>query len=1164
MELSTIILGLDIGKASVGFALVDKNNDYKIIKSGVRIFDAPEKPKEQTSLQKERGEYRRARSSNKNEFFRTKQVVKCLLKHKILDAEVIRKYDKSPKVKNIPKSKKKHLFYIKTAEFLFYKKSNHQDILSLRVKALSQVLSDIELARLLYSMNKHRGVTYDDIDEVREGSTASLTPDQKELKAGIKRYTEEFKGYLTVGEYLKTKHSNKFRNTDKKTKNKKNTKDYLFSVPRDDLKSEIEIIFEKQRELGSSIASKELQDEYIESFLWEKASPKYDKLVAPCIYNHNEISANKNHFTSALYIALEKLYNIRYKQKDDKDYQAFAMTQMLEVLNNSFTKKKGISYKDVIKILDLKNVEFKGVFDEENIVTNFETFVRIKEIFNLNTNPLEDLKKKDSFIRNDLTGIINILAYETKDSLKREELNKLSISDEQIEELLKIKIRGHLSYSLGVIDKLCIYMLDGNNPHDSKQKIEDEYGLKSIEKQSFLPPILNTDFPLKNNHVVLRALTQVRTVINDILKYYREKTNNPYWTFDIVTIELAREMNSKKQISSINKAISQNTKANEDAIKFCEKHNVINPNQTQILKAKLWKLQNGIDPYIWIKNDENANVDSYTLGRIKAEKLFDDGYCEIEHTLPYARSLDDSQSNKVLVKTETNQNKGDKTPYEWLSKDEFDKFEKYLREKKNYLSYGEARIRKLLNKDFRGVDGFTQKDIVNTQIISKYAGLYIQNHLQFWDNPSFDGKRRIFANNGKITTILRKSWAIGKKNRDTHLHHAEDAILVACSTPSLIKNIATFINIQTQLTSGKLTFKKFDFVLRNHKALKEHILESLMRDNFDIATLDTRNNTELKEFVSKIFKTIADKNYPYDGFRDDFKKSIKEAPVTHFVKHKTNGSIHLQTISKITDKPKKGVNIRGGIAGNDEYIRCDVFKITNDKNKVHYDFVVLTAINKGKSVEDLPTPILKENEKALFMFSVFKNELLSYSLKDKTQIKANFVKIDGSVVMREAKNIENELFKKQIKSIYSSFNKTDDVLDIKSIMEDAEVQKCLKLSLEKVSKLTSQIDKIKSLCINVSQIIESKYRLNTLFFMEQMSSMQTRELRNILIKENVIQEDMQTDNGLTKTLFITLSASGYIPATRTDGQKKLIDLKKLEINSMGQYKTIVAETRKPL
>ena len=41
-EKSHIILSLDIGKSSVGFALVDKNDNYKLINGGVRIFDAPE------------------------------------------------------------------------------------------------------------------------------------------------------------------------------------------------------------------------------------------------------------------------------------------------------------------------------------------------------------------------------------------------------------------------------------------------------------------------------------------------------------------------------------------------------------------------------------------------------------------------------------------------------------------------------------------------------------------------------------------------------------------------------------------------------------------------------------------------------------------------------------------------------------------------------------------------------------------------------------------------------------------------------------------------------------------------------------------------------------------------------------------------------------------
>lgn len=1167
---SNIILGLDIGKTSVGFALVDKEQNYKILNAGVRIFDAPETPKEQTSLQKVRGEFRRARNSNENEFYRTKQIVKCMLKYGILDIETIRNYDKSPKVKNIPKSKKKHLFYIKTAEYLFYKKSNHNNILNLRVKALYHKLSNLEFARLLYSMNKHRGVTYDDIRDVKEGSNSSLTPDQKELKSGFERYNKEYKEneskYLTVGEYLQINHSDKFRNTNPKKNGKKTkTKDYMFSIPRDDIKSELEIIFEKQRVLGNTIATKEFQDEYLENFLWEKESPKYDSLVAPCIYNSNEKSANKHHFSSALYIALEKLHNIRYKQKDDKKYQSFTQDQILEVLKNSFEKLKGISYKDMRDILSLKNIEFKGVVDESFIVINFETFIRIKKELNISINPLEDFTNSDGFINNNLIKIINILAYETKKSLKEEELKKLNYSDEVIEKLINnVKIRGHLSYSLGVVDKLCTYMLNGIIPHDAKQKIEDEYGVTYIEKELYLPPILDTDFPLKNNHTVMRALSQVRTVVNDILKYYRRETNNPLWTFDTVTVELAREMNSKKHISSINKEIAKHTKANQEAKEFCEKYNILNPTHTQILKVKLWNMQDGIDPYIWILNDENTNVDSYTLGKIKAENLFDEGYCEIEHTLPYGRSLDDSQSNKVLVLAKTNQNKGNKTPYEWLSKDEFEKFEKYLREKKNYLAYGDARVRKLLNKDFKGIDGFKQRDIVDTQIISKYAGLYIGNHLKFWDNPNFNDKRRVYANNGKITSILRRAWAIGKKNRDTHLHHAEDAILIACSTPTLIKNISTFIAIQTQLTSGKLTIKKFDYILRNHKSLKEYILNALEEEKIDITKIDTKNYNEQKEFVSILFKILANKNYPYDGFRDDFKDIIDKAPVTHFVKHKTNGSIHKDTISKITQKVQKGVEIRGGIAGNDEYVRCDVFKITNSKNKVHYEFVVLTAKYKGKMLDELPTPLLKENEKSEFIFSVFKNELLSYSLKDKTQIVANFVKIASSIIVREPKNIETAYFRKQIKSIFSSFNKTDDVEEIKTIMEDKDIQKALKIPLDNVAKLSSQVEKVKNLCQNVSSIIKSKYNLNTIFIMDKMNSIQTKELRDILIEENIVKDSINIDNSIIKTIFITLSESGYIASSRADGQKKLIDLKKLEINSMGEYKIVTIEERKTL
>ncbi len=1149
---SNIILGLDIGKTSVGFALVDKNNDYKIINAGVRLFDAPEDPSKQESLSKQRGKYKRGRNSNANEFLRTKNVVKTMLKYGILDAEIIRKYDKSPKVKDIPKSKKKHLFYIKTAEYLFYKKSNKNDILSLRFKALYYKLSSLELARLLYSMNKHRGITYDEIKKT------SASSDLKNLKNGIENYTFQYKSneesYLSVGEFLYKNHKDKFRNKEKTSKLKKNINNYyLFSIPRDDLKREIEVIFEKQREFGNQFASKEFQDEYLKHFLWEKESPTYDTLVAPCKYNPSEKSANKHHFSSQLYIALEKLYNIRLREIDTKEYLELTQEQKKTILKNSFEKSKSLSYKDIKKLLNLSNMEFKGVLDENMVLINFNTFIDIKKIFKLEFNPIKEFMHKDGFIHNDLVKIIEILAYETKDSIKIEKLSQLNISNENIEKLLKIKVRGHLSYSLGVVNKLCLYMLDGYTPHDAKEKIKDDYGVKSIEKTAYLPPVLDTDFPLQNNHAVIRALSQVRVVINDILKHYKKVYNNQNWTFDSVTIELARELNSethKKKYENIQK---ENTKANQEAKEFCEKYNLYNPNYNQILKAKLWIMQNGIDPYVWIQNNENKNIDSYTLGRMDAERLFDEDYCQIEHTLPILRSLDDSQSNKTLVFAKTNQDKGDKTPYEWLSKDAFEKLESYLGEKKIKEAYGDARIRKLLNKDFKGIDGFKQRDIKDTQIISKYAGLYIDTYLKFWNNPNFDGKRRVYANNGKITSILRRAWAIGKKNRDTYLHHAQDAILIACSTPALIKTIATFINIQHKLPSDNLTKEKFHKIFEKHKSIKEYILQEIEKQNIDIENLDT----------STLFKLIANKSYPYDGFREDFKNIIANAPVTHYVKQKTNGTIHDDTIYRKKSDNDRGIEVRNGIARNGKFIRYDLFKIVNSKGKVTYDFIVLTAQYHGKKVEDLPLPTLKDGKTSTFMFSVYKYDLLQILYKQNA--KSEQITLDGlfwkkpsSVWLINDTNVEDSNFKRQIESLSFNVNLPDDMINKKSyIQELKEISFSSLSSKKKIKAIADEVLKVKNKIIS---ILPNNYKI--LFTFKDSNIKQTQELKKYLINENIVEETIQEKGDI---IYIDLIENKYLPASIEIGTTKIKGIKKLKRDCLGNIiDEITQEIRKPL
>ena len=156
----------------------------------------------------------------------------------------------------------------------------------------------------------------------------------------------------------------------------------------------------------------------------------------------------------------------------------------------------------------------------------------------------KDIEAKELFNK-----VVNILAYEPKISQKEKKLEELKIVDEKIvDKLLEIKIKGNLSYCKEVLEQICNGMLSGLIPHYAKEEVQKAYPKKPIIKGHLLPPLLDTDFPIKNNQVVVRALSQMRLVINDTLKHYRKVYENPNWFFDKVVIETAREFLNKEQV----------------------------------------------------------------------------------------------------------------------------------------------------------------------------------------------------------------------------------------------------------------------------------------------------------------------------------------------------------------------------------------------------------------------------------------------------------------------------------------------------------------------------------------------------------------------------------------------------------------------------------------
>lgn len=1151
------VLGLDLGIASVGASLInidyDNLNSLSIDKTVVRIFDTPQTPKDKISLQKIRGEKKRARNSFQNYHTRRKKIINILIKYNLIDVSKIKDIKTS-----LPASKKKIHFADKVATSLFYAESTANNILDLRYKALNEKLNEIEFARLLYSMNNHRGVSYEDSRSSKsiseEKSTALKSKNindyadgsSDKLLYGLLNFKEKFDSekYRTVGEFLYKEHKKKFRNTPRKRVNDEKFKlsNFLFVIPRINIVKELEYIFNKQIEFGNILANNEFKKEYINSFSWEKEGESYKNLVSNCLIKENEKASTKHALESILYVYLEKLYNLSYKTLEEKRYVNLNIDEILVIINS--IDKQEITFEDVKKTIAKthnKDIIFKGVDDYSKKFIEMKVFKQVTKILGYSSNILDVYKSSN---KETFNNIIEILAYETTTLKKEESLELLGFSGDIIEKLVEIKIKGNLSYCNEVLEQMCNGMMSGLIPHYAKEKVEEAYPKKKIIKSHYLPPILETDFPIKNNQVVVRALSQMRLVVNDLLEHYRKEYNNPNWFFDKVVIETGREFASKDKIDENKKRIASNEKLNIQAKEFCEKYGKNYPSREEILKARLYLQQKGMELY------PSKYEDNGRFAIIEAERLFDESYCEIDHILPISRSLDDSFANKTLVLSKTNQLKGNKTPYEYMDEDLFLLMANKLKDKELFKILGYKKISNLTKREFDGIEGFIEKDLNNTRMITKYACEYINKYLGFPKSETI--KRRVFANNGQITSLLRKTWGIGSKNRNSHLHHGENAILIALSNNSLIKNISTYYGIQSQLENFNFNRKSFDILFKNNISIKEYIIGELKKEGIDIDS--PALNIKKKDLSSKVFRIVAKKSYPREDFLRIFRKSIDTANVTHREKIKNNGEIHKETIDKLVNKKNDdAVLVRGGFANNGDAIRYDVFKNT----KGRFEFVKITAKYHGLPIEDLP---FSKDKNSSFVFSIYPKSCLHFIYEENKELKEAkglFRKIDNSLYIDSIKNIEDEQFRFKLNTFTVKILLSDDLPSF----EKDEFKKVMGLlnfgKFDKKNRIETEVSAI-IVCIKSIKKYFTDY--NTIFTFGKTTNIETFTIKEKLLKEGEIIENRDEELP-SRTILITIEEDNLISPFLVLASTKIKSVKKIKTNSLGNETIIEKEKR---
>ena len=738
-------IGLDIGVASVGWAVI--NNDKSRIEDlGVRVFKKAEET-DGKSLNLARREARGTRRRIRRRAVRMKKIKELLVKYQIVTEEELEE------------------IYIIT--------DDKKDVWELRAEGIDQLLDRKDWARVLTNIAKRRGYKSNRKIDEEDKEVGRLSKGTQENK----RILEE-KGYRTIGEM--------FYKDEKFSGNKRNKAgEYNNTVLRSMLVDEIHILFEAQRKNGSNFASEEFEKEYIDIMTYQKEyiTPELlERMLGKCTFEKEEHRAPKNSYTFERFMLLQKVNNlniningekIEISQVQKKEITKLAYEQA-EIKYTQLRKKLDLPKEARFSDLNYRELRTKKELSEEEIIKEIENkkFVKLEGWHRIRL-ALKNNEQEEKFEQvkgnPELQNIIAdaLVRNKTDESIK-EYLKKQEIDEEIVNAVLNINFTkfGHLSYK--AMNKIIPELEKGLTYDKACENVGYEFKGSSNTLQYKLPPVSELEDNILNP-VVLRSVSQTRKVINSII----DKYGSPIAIYIETARELSKSYDERKAIEAKQK---ENFENNEKIKEYIRENFKFEPKPFDIVKMKLWR--------------EQGQKCAYSGKPIPAERLYEENYVQVDHIIPFSRCFNDGYNNKVLVLTNENQKKKERTPYEYFgeNQEKWHTFEEFVN-----LTYkfNTRKKENLLIKNFSEEKSkeWIQRNINDTKYIAKFMYSYITNNLKFADSES---KRKVYNINGQATAILRHYWGLKKDREESDKHHAQDAVIIACATNKNIKRVSDY------------------------------------------------------------------------------------------------------------------------------------------------------------------------------------------------------------------------------------------------------------------------------------------------------------------------------------------------------------------------------------
>ena len=142
----------------------------------------------------------------------------------------------------------------------------------------------------------------------------------------------------------------------------------------------------------------------------------------------------------------------------------------------------------------------------------------------------------------------------------------------------------------------------------------------------------------------------------------------------------------------------------------------------------------------------------------------------------------------MLVLGSENQNKGNRTPYEYLNGKDNSREWLEFKARVETSRFPHSKKQRVLLQKF-DEEGFKERNLNDTRYVNRFLCQFVADHMHLTGK----GKRRVFASNGQITNLLRGFWGLHKVRAENDRHHALDAVVVACSTVAMQQKITRFV-----------------------------------------------------------------------------------------------------------------------------------------------------------------------------------------------------------------------------------------------------------------------------------------------------------------------------------------------------------------------------------